>query len=125
EAELERGFASLAEHGAGGLVVEPDATFDARRERLIALAAAHRIPAIYHIREFPASGGLMSYGPSFLDAYYQLGVQAGRVPKGAKIADLPVVRPTKFELVINQKTATDLGLTVPPALFAQADEVID
>lgn len=125
ETELERSFSTLVGSGVTALVVENDPSFDARRDQLMALAAHHRIPAIYHIREFPAAGGLMSYGPSLVDGYYQLGVQTGRVLKGAKVADLPVVRPTRFELVINMKTAGTLGLTVPPTLFAQADEVIE
>lgn len=125
ETEWERSFSTLVDSGATALVVENDPSFDARRDQLMALAAHHRIPAIYHIREFPAAGGLMSYGPSLVDGYYQLGVQTGRVLKGAKVADLPVVRPTRFELVINLKTAGTLGLTVAPALIAQADEVIE
>jgi putative ABC transport system substrate-binding protein len=87
--------------------------------------AQHSIPAIHHIREFPVAGGLMSYGASLVDAYYQMGIQAGRVLKGAGITDLPVVRPTKFELVLNLKTAKALGVTVPPAMLAIADEVVD
>jgi putative tryptophan/tyrosine transport system substrate-binding protein len=96
-----------------------------RRDQILALAAQCGMPAIYHIREFPAAGGLMSYGASLSDGYYQLGVQTGRALRGANVVDLPVVRPTRFELVINLKTAKALGLTVPPSLLAQADEVIE
>jgi putative ABC transport system substrate-binding protein len=125
EAELESSFARLAKNGATGVVVQNDSFFDTRRIQLIALAAHHKICAIYHIREFPVAGGLMSYGPSLLDGYYQLGVQTGRVLKGADVADLPVVRPTQFQFVINLKTAGTLGLTVSPNLLALADEVIE
>ena len=123
--ELETGFSRLAESGAKALIVGNDPFFDTVRERLIALAAEHAMPAIYHIREFPAEGGLMSYGASLAGAYHQLGIQTGRVLKGASPAELAVVRPTQFELVINLKTAKALGLTVPPTLFAKADEVIE
>jgi putative tryptophan/tyrosine transport system substrate-binding protein len=124
-ADLEGAFSRLAESGAKALVVANDPFFDTVRDRLIALAARHTMPTIYHIREFPAAGGLMSYGASLVGAYHQLGIQTGRVLKGANPAELAVVRPTQFELVINLNTAKSLDLTVPPALFAQADEVIE
>ena len=125
DVECDRSFATLVENGVAGLVVENDPFFDSRRDRLIALTSQHSIPAIYHIREFPAAGGLMSYGASLVEAYYQMGIQTGRVLKGASVADLPVMRPAKFELVINLRTAAALGLTIPPTLFALADEVIE
>jgi putative ABC transport system substrate-binding protein len=125
EANLDSSFESLAKAGTKALVVQNDPSFDAQRDHLIALAAKWRIPAIFHIREFPIGGALMSYGASLADAYRQMGVQAGRVLKGANINDLPVTRPTLFELVINLKTARALGITVPPALLGEADEVIE
>lgn len=123
--ELDSIFSNLAERKVAGVVVENDPFFDARRENLIRLTAQRSIPAIYHIREFPVAGGLMSYGASLVDAYYQLGIQTGRFLKGANIADLPVVRPTKFELTLNLRTAKALGLAVSPNLLAIADEVIE
>jgi putative ABC transport system substrate-binding protein len=125
DAELDAGFAKLAENKIRALVVQNDPFFDARRERLIQSSARWSIAAIYHIREYPVEGGLMSYGANLVDAYNLMGVQVGRVLKGANVAELPVLRPTKFELVINLKTAHALGLTVPTSLFGQADEVIE
>jgi putative ABC transport system substrate-binding protein len=125
DAELKKAFARISESGAKAVVVQNDPYFDSRRDRLIALAAERRVAAIYHIREFPAEGGLMSYGASLVSAYQQAGVQAGRILKGANVADLPVMQPTRFELVINLKTAAALGLVVPPGVLAQADEVIE
>jgi putative ABC transport system substrate-binding protein len=125
DAELDRNFAHLAEQKVAGLVVENDPYFDFKREHIIELTSRLAIPAMYHIRDFPAGGGLMSYGANLADAYYQMGVQVGRMLKGAKIADMPVIRPTKFELTLNLKTAKALGLNVPATLLAIADEVID
>ena len=107
------------------MLVGNDAFFNINRDRLIALAARHRLPTIYDRRDYVAAGGLISYGHDRVDAYYQLGLYAGRILKREKPADLPVVQPTKFELVINLKTAKVLGLTVPPLLLTRADEVIE
>ncbi|HEX8166250.1 MAG TPA: ABC transporter substrate-binding protein [Beijerinckiaceae bacterium] len=125
EADFETGFTSLAEQSVRALVIQNEPFFDTHREQLVALSARHRLPAIYHIREFPEAGGLMSYGPSLLEAYYQAGVQVSRILDGASPHDLPVLQPTKFELVINLKAAKALGLAVPLTLQAQADDVIE
>ena len=125
DTQIDNSFSTLTQKRVGGLVVENDPFFDSRRMRLIQLTAQRSIPAIYHIREFPLAGGLMSYGTNLVDAYNQMGVLVGRVLKGANIADLPVTRPTKFELALNLGTAKALGLTVPTTVLAIADELID
>jgi putative ABC transport system substrate-binding protein len=125
ENDLNTTFATLVQERANALVVGADSLLHSLREPIIKLAASHAIPAVYEWREFAELGGLISYGTVLPDIYRQLGVYAGRILRGVKPSDLPVMEPTKFELVINLKTARALGLTVPPMLLARADEVIE
>jgi putative tryptophan/tyrosine transport system substrate-binding protein len=125
EPELEQVFASLAERKIGALVVNSDSFFLGRRGQIVEMAAKHRVPAMYDGRDFVAVGGLIGYGASRSDIFRQAGLRVGLIVKGAKPADLPVVQPTKFELIVNQKAAKALGITIPSTVLGYTDEVID
>jgi len=124
DSEIDAAFASLVELRARALLVGAP-TFLSQREQIVALAARYAVPTIYDWREYVAAGGLISYGTTLTDAYRNVGTYVGKILNGVEPADLPIEQPTKFELVINLKTATALGLTVPPSILARADEVIE
>jgi ABC-type uncharacterized transport system substrate-binding protein len=125
DTELNAAFGSLVRQRVGAVLVTANPYFDTRRDQIIALAAQNKLPAFYHFREFAAAGGLISYGPRITDGYQQAGIYVGRILKGSKPADLPVLQPTRFEFVINLKTANTLGLVVPNSMQLLADEVIE
>jgi putative ABC transport system substrate-binding protein len=123
--EIDLAFDRISQHRPAALIVAADPFFDTRRNQLVILAARYAVPAIYHLREYVAAGGLMSYGIDLVDVYRQTGIYAGKILRGAKPDDLPVQQPTKFEFIINLQTAKTLGLTVPQSLLVAADEMIE
>jgi putative ABC transport system substrate-binding protein len=123
--EIDSAFATLVQEGAGVVLVTANPFLNSKRAQVAALALRHRMPTVFEYREGPVAGGLMSYGPSIPEVYRQIGVYAGRILKGEKAAELPVVQPTRFELVFNLKTAKAIGIDLPPTLVARADEVIE
>jgi putative ABC transport system substrate-binding protein len=125
ESELDAGLTVLQQLRAGGLIVTVDPFLNLHRDEIVTLVARHRIPAIYFERDFVLAGGLMSYAPNLADGYRQAGIYCGRILKGEKVANLPVLQPTKFEFVINRNTAAKMGLEIPPKLLALADDVIE
>jgi putative tryptophan/tyrosine transport system substrate-binding protein len=125
EQQIDDAFAAFPPGRVGAVLVGADPFFNLRRAQLIALAAKYGLPAMYGWREFPDAGGLMSYGASLTASYHQIGIYVGQILRGTKPADLPVLQPSKFELVINLKTAKSLGIDVPPGLSASADEVLE
>ena len=124
-ADIDQVFAAMAQGSSGGVLVMPNTFISAHQERILAQAAQHRVPTIYPVAEFVTAGGLLSYGVDSLDLYRRAGLYTDRILKGANPADLPVQQPVKFQLVINKKTATALGLTVPTTLLTVADEIIE
>jgi ABC-type uncharacterized transport system substrate-binding protein len=123
--EIERAITAFAPSPNGGLIVTASVLAEARRDLIVTLAARHKLPAIYYVRAFVAAGGLLSYGPDYIDQYRRAAGYVDRILKGEKPGDLPVQAPTKYELVINLKTAKALGLDVPASVLARADEVIE
>jgi putative ABC transport system substrate-binding protein len=125
EGEIDAAFVVMARERPDALLLGADAFLTSRRDQIVTLANHYRMPALYNWREFAQAGGLLSYGPSHTEPYRLVGIYTGRILKGAKPADLPVIQSTKFELVINLKTAKSLGIEIPPTLLARADEVIE
>ena len=125
ERGIEAAFVALSRNNIGALLIDADTLFVIHRDRMVALAARHSIPTIYDLRDFVVAGGLMSYGTSLVDGYRQVGIYTGRILKGTPVTDLPVQQPTKFEFVVNLKTAKALGLSLPPIILLQATEVIE
>ena len=123
--EIASAFEQARQKAIGAVLVGDDPLFDVQSPRLVELAARSKIPTMYYVRDFVDAGGLLSYGPSFDEMSFQVGIYTGRILKGAKPADLPIQQPTKFELVINLKSAKALGITVPPIMLGRADEVIE